>query len=52
MEPLEAMRHSKNFVWRAAYLRTTTIGDSVLHTSPSPFQIMSPVVSTDAKFST
>lgn len=33
-----------------AYLSTTTIGDSVLQMSPSPFHIMSPVASTDAKF--
>ena len=34
------------------YLRTTTIGDSVLVKSPSPFQIMRPEAMTDAKLST
>ena len=35
-----------------SYLRTTTIGDSVLVKSPRPFQIMRPEAMTDAKFST
>ena len=35
-----------------AYLRTTTMGDSVFVRSPRPFQIMSPEARTETKLRT